>query len=124
MISFNKKDEKMGEIAKLSKIVGALTKEDYRVYGLRNSNNPPILIEYSEHSDVYDKLDSKCTKLDAFFKKNGIDITFGPLEDETEDGTDYKVYIGLRRDVRNDLPLTCALLKTIIYFIEDKIEIE
>jgi hypothetical protein len=123
MISFNKKDDKMSEIAKQSQISGAVTKEDYRVYGLRNENNAPILIEYSSNSDVYNEVYRKCCMLRTFFNRHGIALEHAEIEHE-EDNTDYKIYIGIRRDIRNDAPLACAILKTIVYYLDDKLKIE
>lgn len=127
MISFNKKDDKIAEIAIQSQIIGILTNEDYRVYGLRLEGNPPVLLEYSGNSDVYGALSRGSKRLEYFFDRLGIQLDHEIL-DETEEinesGADYKVYIGLRRDIRDNVPLACAILKTIVFHLEDKLKID
>ncbi len=126
MISFNKHDDKMKEIAALAHFHSALTKEDYRIYGLKtNGQNPPILIEYSPGSDVAGELNAKCNTLMVFFSLHNIKINYDHLKDDREEdsGTDYKVYIGVRRDMRENVQFTAAVLKTIVYYLEDKIKL-
>ena len=124
MISFNKQDDKMAEIARSARFFAALTKEDYRIYGLKkNTTNKPILIEFSPSSDVYDTIKDNCAILQKFFAANGIALYFGDLDtsDMDEESTDYKIYIGIRRDIRENVPLAVAILKTIVYFLEGKL---
>ena len=126
MIYFNKADDQMLDIKAKLNFHNQLTKEDFRVYGLRQADNPPILVEFSDGSDVFKTIGEKCTVLEKFFAYNGIIMKRDILEwddQDDQDRVDYKIYIGIRRDIRENLPLTCAILKTIILYIDDKIEL-
>ena len=127
MIYFNTADDMMKEIKAKLALHNQLTTEDFRVYGLRQVDNPPVLVEFSDGSDVHAALVKKCAVLEKFFANQGIVMKRDILEwddQDDQDRVDYKVYIGIRRDIRENLALTCAILKTIILFIDDKIELD
>ena len=127
MIYYNLKDDNMPNIQQTAGIDSLLTKEDFKIYGLRQNDNPPILIEYSDESDVSSDLYRKCQTLKDFFSRHGIVFKSDVLEENNErdddEAIDYKIYIGLRRDIRDNIPLTIAIMKTIIFFIDGKTEI-
>ena len=134
MIYFNKNDYCIPEIRRRANLQKALTKEDYYVYGLKSmAGNPPILVEYPGDLDsahFTNMLKSKCTTLQSFFENHGVAMhKFVYPQDEAidDDGhiepPDYKIYIGLRRDLRENIPMACAVLKTIIFFCDGKLKI-
>ena len=96
MITINETDYNLTKILHESKLSTLTTRFKYRVYGLRQENNPAVLIEYD--SDVINKkFKTNLKHLSIFFEKNGIDY-------QTYDDSDIRgVSIGLRRDVRSIL---------------------
>jgi len=123
MITITENDFNLKKILRESKLTNLLTKYKYHAYGLRQENNPAILIEYN--ADVTDKIFSKnLTSLVEFFKLNGIQV-------ETFDDSDIRgVTIGFRRDLRNIVNpskqpvFASAVLSTIIYTLENRVNIE
>ena len=124
MIEFKDTDFNLTKIKRESKLFNLVTGYKYWVYGLRQTGNQPVMIEYH-----YDKVDEHFTdKLEAlieFFKLNGIEI-----ETYAEADNNGRVDIGLRKDLRaivnrNGKPmLASSILSTIIYALEGRIEIE
>lgn len=115
MINFNEKDDNMLIIARLSKLANLETKNDFRIYGLSNEGNWPILISAQENivSGEQEK------QMADFMKINGIESA---TEDVKPDCT--KIYIGLRRDVREHPELCALLLETFVHFIEGRLELQ
>lgn len=113
-VSFNTKDDNMAEILKESKLGSLLTKHEYRVYGLGFDQNPPLLIS-AQDSLVTSEQEKTLT---TFLKKNRIQIEF-----EDVNSSDRKIYIGIRRDLRDHVTLCSSLIQTIIYFLEKRLEI-
>jgi hypothetical protein len=125
MIYFNQNDFNLPQIKEASKLRTALTKEDYRIYGLRQDDNPPILIEYCTCHDAVSDLTIKCAKIEKFFKRNGLQVMVDSFDREDDDEPiDFKVYIGLRKDIRADIALSSAILQTIIYSLDDRITLD
>lgn len=114
MIQFNQKDENILEIEKLLKIGDFKTVNHYRVYGLKMEDNPPVLLEYEPKQIDAAKLKT----LSAFFNGNGINFQFQVVEPNKG-----KIYIGLRKDLRQELALCAAIVNTIVYFLEGKMKI-
>ena len=54
----------------------------------------------------------------TWLKNNGIESAIEDCPPKNR-----KVYIGLRRDLRDDIKLCFCLLKTIIYFLEGRLDI-
>ena len=114
MIEFNINDENLQAIKAESKLYNLKTKHDYRVYGLKKKINPPILISCDAT-----KIDENFEKqIKAFFKKNNLIVE---IEDDEDDKN--RIYIGLRNDVREYIVLTAAIIQTLIYAIEGKLEL-
>ena len=116
MLAFNKKDEHLPQIEQIIKINGNLLRYNYRIYGLKNEDNPSLLLEYNPNIVAIstDKFDF----LTHLFNHSKIDAKFEILNEERD-----KIYIGLRRDLR-DFPEFCAkLLQTIIYYLEGELKI-
>ena len=123
MIEFKDTDFNITKIKRESKLFNLVTSYRYWVYGLRQANNPPIMIEY--HYDRVDEhFSDKLEALTEFLKLNGIE-----LETYDESDNNGRVDIGLRKDLRaivnrNDKPmLASSILSTIIYSLEGRIEI-
>lgn len=123
MIEFIQNDTNLPKIRQESKLFNFVTRYKYRVYGLRQRDNPPILIEY--HYDRVDEhFDEKLEAVVAFLKANGIEVNTY-CEAETN-----RVDIGMRKDLRvfvnkNKKPmLASAVIQTIIYTLEGRTDIE
>ena len=116
MISFNQDDDNLIQIQRLTNFTNNLFVNNYRIYGLKNEDNSHLLLEYNPNIVAIstDKFDF----LTYLFNHNKIDAKFEILNE----GRD-KIYIGLRRDLR-DFPEFCAkLLQTIIYYLEGELKI-
>jgi len=123
MITFTEKDFNLTKIKRESKLFNLLTKNKYHVYGLRQEENPPVLIEFD--NDFVDATFRKSIdSLISFFKSNGIDVE---IFDESES---RKVDIGLRKDIRaivnkNESPVfASSILSTIVYCLENRIDLD
>lgn len=123
MITVNESDTNLPAILKESKLANLITKDIYYAYGLKKENNPHILIEY-ERCYVTNTFEKRVTSLVEFFKLNGMNVEV--ISDSSKTGVD----IGLRIDLRtvmnkNNKPLFAAsVLSTIVYCLEDRIDIE
>mgnify|MGYP001596491294 CR=1 FL=1 len=116
MLVFNKKDENLPQIEQIIKIDGNLLRYNYRIYGLKNENNPSLLLEYNPN--IVGISTDKFDFLTHLFNRNKIETSFEILNEEKD-----KIYIGLRRDLR-DFPEFCVkLLQTIIYYLEGNLKI-
>ena len=114
-VSFNTNHDNMAEILKESKLGSLLTKNEYRCYGLaQESNNPPLLISAQDSMVTLEQEKF----LIAFLKKNRIQ-----METEDVNSSDKKIYIGIRRDLRDHVGMCAALFQTIIYYLEKRVEI-
>ena len=116
MLAFNKKDEHLPQIEQIIKINGDLLRFNYRIYCLKNEDNPSLLLEYNPN--IVGISTNRFDFLTLLFNRNKIETNFELLNEEKD-----KVYIGLRRDLR-DFPEFCAkLLQTIIYYLEGELKI-
>lgn len=116
MITYNLKDNNIPQIQQITKINGDLLKYNYRIYGLKNEDNPSLLLEYNPNIVLIstDKFDF----LTHLFNRNKVETSFEILNEERD-----KIYIGLRRDLR-EFPEFCSkLLQTIIYYLEGNLKI-
>jgi hypothetical protein len=112
MISFNENDYFLPSIKAESKFNTLVVQKHYRVFGLKNQDNPPVIFRWGENA-----LDeSKIGHLYLMFKRSGLPVDFY---------RDYPkgISVGLRRDVRENVPFASALLQTIVYYMENKIEL-
>ena len=123
MIEFNETDFNLVSIKRESKLFNLVTRYKYRVYGLRQVNNPPISIEYDSYKHD-ESLHNKIEALESFFKFNKIEVSIYGNADSP------RIDIGLRKDLRafvnkNDKPLLAsAILSTIIYCLEGRSDLE
>lgn len=114
MLSFNKKDDNMVEIAKESRLANFITKHEYRIYGLEQDNNSPVL--FSALDNIINEEQEKT--LIGFLATNGISSLMEDIQPNNN-----KIYIGLRRDLRDNVKLCAALIKTFVYYLEGKMEL-
>ena len=114
MVNFNLKDNNMDEIAKLSHLDSIETTNEYRIYGLMQEGNPPIL--FSAQESVINAVQEKT--MISFLTNNGVDAA---MEDCST--ADKKVYIGLRRDLR-DYPELCSnFVQSFVGFLESRLDL-
>lgn len=123
MIDFNQNDFNLTKVRHESKLANLITRQKYRIYGLRQAENPPVLIEY-DGENVTEDFGKRLNVLVKYFKANGIEV-------ETFDGSEtQRVDVGLRKDLRaivnqQEQPLFAAsILSTIIYCLEGRIDLE
>lgn len=123
MITATETDTNIPAVMKEAKLYNLITKQSYHVQGLRRENNAVVLIEYAgcyADADFIKRLDS----LTKFFKLNNIEIEI------SNESNSRRIDIGLRIDLRQTLnrnkkPLLAAsILLTVIYCLEDRIDIE
>ena len=113
-VEFNEKDYNLPKIKELSKLASLETVNNYRIYGLRQEDNPVVLIEYNPN---YVKIPvGRINPLVEFFKLNKINIRF-----ETINSNKPKLYIGLRKDIREHNGLCVAILQTIVHHLENRL---
>ena len=109
MISFNEKDLNLTEISKLVELSNARLSYEYRVYGL-GPDNPAILVENYN-------INFNFGLLNQFFNSNGISFASKHLSKGK-----FHIYIGLREDIRKNAVLCAKIIRTIVLFLENKIE--
>lgn len=118
MIYFNENDFHLTEIKRESKLFNLITDSRYKIFGLKQSNNPIIDIEYS--NDTRDIIDNKRSEIQKFFEiANLKDIEF-----EYKNVYNNEIKIGLRKDLRKHIILTAAILRTIVYCLEGKLDLK
>jgi hypothetical protein len=124
MIEFKETDFNLTKVRRESKLFNLITVNKYFIYGLRQSDNPTIMIEY-HYNNVEESFGERLDALKQFLTSNSIDV-------EIYDQSDNKgrVDIGLRKDLRsivnkNRKPmLASSVLSTTIYALEGRIDIE
>lgn len=121
MVSFNTVDFNVDKIETLAKINKLKTDYEYRVYGLRDSEeNPPVLIEFNPEVFEGEVTNFHRNALIAFFRSNGVELRF--REDDKEEKK--KFWIGLRYDLRKEeVNISANIIQTIVYFLEGKLDL-
>lgn len=115
MIEFNLADFNMQKILDESRLANILTKHKMRFFGLANPDNPPIYIGFKSG------LDATAKKLQTFFQTNGI---FCDVHRGEDDVLQTEIAVGLRKDLRKDVVLSTAIIKTIVYTFEGRLEFD
>jgi hypothetical protein len=124
MVEFNENDFNLVKISNESKLGNLVTRFKYRVYGLKQEGNPPILIEY-HYNRVDEGFEERVQALVKFLKTNG-GITLTVNHAVNTKGVD----VGLRRDLRavlnkNEKPMFASgIISTIIYCLEGRIDLK
>lgn len=123
MIEFVQYDTNLPAIRRESKLFNLVTRYKYRIYGLRQRDNPAVLVEYN-----YDKVDEHFVErlgaIRDFLIANGIEV------EPYHEAETSRIDIGLRKDLRlfvnkNKKPmLASSILQTIIYTLEGRTNIE
>jgi hypothetical protein len=103
-------DENLSKVEKASRLLDYKTKEWYRVYGLKQEDNPPMLIGYKKLPENKTQKEIK-----DIMARNGIPVVF-----ETEKWGDT-IQIGLRRDLRAQFFLAAAAVNWLIGYFEGKV---
>lgn len=114
MVNFNEKDHNLTNVAALSKLAGVDTKHEYRIYGLAQEGNPPILFSAQEAAISAEQEKTMTT----FLANNGVDAAMEDVE-----ANNKKIYIGIRRDMRENPELCARFVETFVYFLEGRLTI-
>ena len=111
-LTHNAKDINVPEIIKLSGLnENSKTSLAYRLYGLKQQDNPAVLIEYRGIEG------SRIAPLAQFLINNKISCRVNLVAEGKNN-----VYIGIRADIREkDLNLAAKIVKTVIYQLEGKL---
>jgi len=110
MTTFKECDYNLTKIRELSGLGDLKTKREYGVYGLKQQNNPLMILNLKPNVFRHPR-----NQLKRFFRDHGLYLRVG-----REIPRDVHAAIGLRRDLRGDVPLASACLQTIIYYLEGK----
>ena len=123
MIEFIQNDTNLPAIRRESKLFNLVTRYKYRIYGLRQRDNPAVLVEY--HYDKVDEhFEERLTAIKDFLLSNGIEV------ETYREADTSRVDVGMRKDLRlfvnkNKKPmLASAILQTIIYTLEGRTDLE
>jgi hypothetical protein len=100
-------------IEKFSGIGNLKTSRYYRVYGLRQEENPPVLLEFKTLPEGKD-----FPTIKKILKRNGIESMHIIEKYDTD-----SISIGLRKDLRNHISLSAAIVNTIIGYLEGKMNL-
>src|SRR5271169_4243539 len=106
MIVFNEKDFNLTKVRFESKLANLITRFSYNIYGLKQDENPVVLIEYN-YNKIDEEFEKRMNDVIKFFLSNGIEI------EKSSDSEKNKIDIGLRKDLRallnsNKKPLFAA----------------
>lgn len=123
MISFTETDFNLPKIWREAKLFNLTTRLKFHFYGLRQQNNPAVLIEYNAKLET-EAFVKRLAAITDFFKANNIEVeVFGRCEHSG-------VCIGMRKDLRavvnkvHKPVFAASILQTIIYGLEDRIDLE
>lgn len=120
MVTFNTNDFNIDKVETLARINKFKTAYDYRVYGLReDDDNPIVLIEYNPELFIGEIGNFHKNALINFFRGNGVELRF--RDEEKEDS--QKFWIGLRYDLRKDITISANIVQTVVYFLEGKLDL-
>ncbi len=121
MVTFNTNDFNIDKVETLAKINKFKTAYDYRIYGMReDDDNPIVLIEYNPELFIGEIGNFHKNALITFFRGNGIELRF---HDEPKENN-QKFWIGLRYDLRKDITISANIIQTIVYFLEGKLDLD
>ncbi len=111
-LAHNEKDINVPEIVKLSGLnANSKTKLAYRLYGLKQQDNPAVLFEYRGIDPA------QLAPIVQFLNNNKISCSMNSVAEGKNN-----VYIGIRADIRDkDLDLAAKIVKTAIYQLEGKL---
>ena len=117
MIKFEENDYNLLKIRHESKLANMATKVDYYIYGLTKTHNNRLIEIKNSCKD--DNIETRSNLIISFFNKNGLGIVYS----YNEYGENNEIQIGLRKDLRQDVVLCSAILKTIIFALEGRLKL-
>ncbi len=103
-------DTHLNKIEPASRLDRFKTENFYRIYGLKQENNPPVLISYFK-TLPNGKTEKEVKQL---LRPYGIPVVFEELKWDN-------LTIGLRKDLREHIFLAGAVVNLIVGFLENKI---
>ena len=115
MITFDTQYDNVEAIGQAAKMANVKTKRNYNIVGLAQEESPPVGFHYNMDKFKSSEIEEE---LREFFKNSGLAIEFDH-NPEIEG-----IMIGLRRDIRDNIKLSVALIKTIIYTLEGQLELD
>lgn len=114
-INYNQKDENVKQIEKSNKLNDFKLKYNYRVYGLKQAGNPPVLIELVRGVSLDE---TKLRNAAQFFINKGIRAEYRLINEGK-----HHVYLGIRRDVRDKVDLCNKIVTTLVYAVENNVDL-
>ena len=118
MITYVQNDFNLPQIEAVNGVFNFIkTQVPYSVYGLTQKNNPPVL--FTQNCNVQPRNDKLQVIID-WLKTQGIE---SDVEAPNYDDESVRIYIGLRKDVRENIEFSAALIRTIVTFFEDALEL-
>lgn len=112
MITYNEGDYNLPTIKELNEEFNGLeTKHKYYVYGLLQTDNPPVFLERNAEDEGAVIVDRKIKQMGEFLFKNGVKM-------EADYTDKRRIQIGLRKDLRENTKYAAALIRTIVAFFE------
>lgn len=109
MINFNHEDDEMAAIERVAAFKEQ-TKISYRIHGLRQIGRPQIKIEYDNRYIN----PAQAEWLVKFFKAKKLECVVKPVDERGN----YQLYLGIRRDLRDNHKLCAAIVQTVVYYLE------
>ena len=114
MIRYNREDFNVPQIAVTNGWINRYTTDhNYYVYGLKSEGRPPIVI-----SRPASMSDERIRPIVDYLNAGGLQ-TIERIESRT-----LELRIGLRHDVREDVAFASAVVRTIVFAVEGKLEID
>jgi hypothetical protein len=123
VITYNLNDYNLEKIQEINEkfFSGRISRRkglEYRVYGLRQENNPAVSLEpfNPNNGNTFIPSDSKSEALERWMRRH--EIVFEVFDTDLD-----RVKIGLRRDIRRYPKFCAALVRTIVLFCENKLDL-
>lgn len=114
MIEYNENDYNLERVDAINFKMNSFKMENkYWVFGLKQSNRPPVRIGVNDQG-VPNEDQQKA--LVQFFKNQGVEVVIDNPEEA-------EVTIGLRYDVRERPKMAAAIVRTIVFFLEGKLRL-
>jgi hypothetical protein len=111
MLEYNRADFNLVEILHNTGFLNVDTKKQYKVYGVRQDRDFDIALLRRSINN------RKIIHLKHFFTNNGFSVSIGNTEK-------YYTSIGLNRKIREDIKTSTKIIKTIILYLENKLEFD
>lgn len=120
MIDFNESDFFIKDIKADGKF-SEKTRYKYRVFGLQLASSPVVYISYdTELDEDMESFNQRLDNLKEFLKTHKIILDV----DNDVDENSGLISIGLRKDLRENVPLASAILNTIIHCLDGALALD